>query len=359
MADAITDQGPVVIAAHELERYVASIVEGHGAPAETARTVAASLVSSNLAGHDSHGALLLPYWMGLVERGQIRPDAETEVVLDLGAVVSVDGRFGFGPAVAHEAVDIARNRAQTLGIACVLARNANHIGRLGEYTSALAQDGFVSLLFVNCQGSGQLLAPFGGAERRLTNNPISIAAPGGTSPVLLDMALSVAAEAKVWLAQARGESVPEGWIVDAEGQPTTDPGALLADGGALLPLGGAVAGHKGYGLIVLVDILAGILSGGGVCRPNPPEDFSNAFLLIALDVEPLSGESAYASQLEVLRQHVTQARRRPNVSEILFPGDAEAVAHRTRSSEGIPIDARTWQDLADVAEQVGVPRPRV
>jgi uncharacterized oxidoreductase len=348
-----TDGRGVVIAPDDLERHLADIAAGLGAPEPVARQVAASLVSANLAGHDSHGALLLPYWAQLVERGQIRPDAAPEVLLDRGAVVALDGRFGFGPVTGHAAVDIARERARAHGVVCVVARNANHIGRLGEFTSALAESGQVSLLLVNCQGSGQLLAPFGGIERRLTNNPVSIAAPAETSPVLLDMALSVAAEAKVWLAKAREQDIPEGWIVDSDGRPTTQPDDLFA-GGTLLPLGGRAGGHKGYGLIVLVDIIAGILSGGGVCRPDAPEDFSNAFALFALDVAPLCDPAVYAGELGRLRSYVTSATPAPGVEEILFPGDSEARAREARSVAGIPIEASTWSELAELARSVGV-----
>ncbi|MEA2180243.1 MAG: hypothetical protein QOG77_3540 [Solirubrobacteraceae bacterium] len=344
----------VVIAAAELRRYLAAIAAALGAPEPIADRVASSLVAANLAGHDSHGALLLPYWAELVDRGQIRVDALPEVVLDRGAVVTIDGRFGFGPVAGQMAVEVASERARAHGVSCVLARNVNHVGRLGEFTSALAERNQVALMLVNCQGSGQLLAPFGGVERRLTNNPVSIAAPGGTDPVLLDMALSVAAEAKVWLAKARGQRIPEDWVVDAAGRPSTEPDDLFA-GGALLPLGGRAGGHKGYGLIVLVDIIAGILSGGGVCRPDAPEDFSNAFALFTLDVGPVCDEDAYAAELGRLRGHVMSATPAPGVDEILFPGDTEARARAARTAAGIPIEAGTWAQLGELAQRVGVP----
>lgn len=348
-----TETRGVVVDAADLEAHLSAIAAALGAPPAIAARVAQSLVSANLAGHDSHGALLMPYWAELVERGQIRPDAEPDVVLDRGAVAVVDGRFGFGPVTGHAAVDLARERAREHGVSCVLARNANHIGRLGEFTSALAEAGQVALLLVNCQGSGQLLAPFGGVERRLTNNPVSIAAPAGADPVLLDMALSVAAEAKVWLAKARGQEIPGEWVVDAAGRPTTNPDDLFG-GGTLLPLGGRAGGHKGYGLIVLVDIIAGILSSGGVCRPDAPEDFSNAFALFSLDVGPLCDEATYATELGRLRSYVTEATPAPGFGEILFPGDSEARARASRSAAGIPIEDATVRQLAELAERVGV-----
>ena len=160
------------------------------------------------------------------------------------------------------------------------------------------------------------------------------------------MALSVAAEGKVWLAAARGVSIPEGWIVDADGNATTDPNDL-GRGGMLLPVGG----HKGYALIVLVDILAGILSGGGACRADPPEVFSNAFLLVALDVSALRPQDEYDREVDALRAHVKTA---PSESPILFPGEFELESVRRREREGIPIEPRTWEALAELARHVGV-----
>jgi LDH2 family malate/lactate/ureidoglycolate dehydrogenase len=291
-----------------------------------------------------------------MDRGQIRPEAKTEIAFDSGAVVVLDGGFGFGPVVGHEAVDLVVERGRRSGVACVVVRNANHLGRLGEFTSAVASAGLAAVLFANCQGSGQLLAPFGGADRRLTNNPISIAVPGPEHVVLLDMALSVVAEAKVWLAKARGASLPDGWILDAEGQPSRDPDALF-EGGTLLPLGSPSAGHKGYALIVLVDILAGLLSGGGVCGPDLPEDFSNSFLLLAVDVEPLVPARQYEGAVGRLADYVKAARRLPGVEAILFPGEFEAVSERRRAAEGIWVEDETWKAIGTLAREADVPLP--
>ena len=352
----MTGSHEVVVSADALERFVGAILGELGAPEHNAARVAASLVESNLAGHDSHGVLLLPYYAELIERGQIRPHEVPETVLDRGGVIVLDGRFGFGQITGMAAADLAIERGRQHGLACVLARNANHVARLGEYSSAVAESGLAAILLVNCQGSGQMLAAFGGTERRLTNNPISIAAPAGTDPVVLDMALSVAAEAKVWLAKARGEPIPEGWALAADGQPTTDPEAALSYG-TLLPVGGVEHGHKGYGLIVLVDILVGALSRGGVCHEDSPEDFSNALLLLALDIEPLAPREAYEADVESLRSYVKSGPRLDSVDEILFPGEFEATTARRRRAEGIRIEDSTWTSLLDIARSAGVAPP--
>jgi uncharacterized oxidoreductase len=346
----------IVIEADALRGAVTALLATREIPQHVAERVSTSLVAANLAGHDSHGILLLPYWCELLDRGQIQPHATTEVVLDLGAVVVLDGHFGFGPVVGHDAVELAIEGGRRNGVACVLARNANHLGRLGEFTSAVAREGLAAILVANSQGSGQLLAPFGASDRRLTNNPVSIAVPGNEHVVLLDMALSVVAEAKVWLAKARGTEVPNGWILDSEGRPSCEPDALFA-GGTLLPLGSPSAGHKGYALIVLIDILAGVLSRGGVCRADPPEDFSNAFLLFALDVEPLVPESEYLSEVGRLASYVKDAKLLPGFESVLFPGEFEAAAAQRRMEKGIWIENDTWKTIQALARDAGIALP--
>lgn len=331
----------------ELEELVRGVLlKREGISEATAARVARSLVAANLAGHDSHGVLLLPYWLDLVESGQIRLDAEPRVVDDHGALVRLDGGLGFGPLTCDLAVELALERAPEYGVCCVVARNANHIGRVGEYTERLANEGIVALMLVNCQGSGQMVPPVGGRERRLTNNPVSFAAPGAGGPLLFDVALTVVAEAKVWLAQARGESVPEGWILDSDGRPSTNPDDLF-EGGALLPVGG----HKGYALMVLVDVIAGILSGGGVCREDAPEHFSNAFVLVAIDTRKLVGEGEWKAEAEVLESYVKSATPVSDEVPIMLPGEPELASAAARRASGIPIEASTWATLRELAER--------
>jgi uncharacterized oxidoreductase len=298
---------------------------------------------------------MLPYYMELIEAGRIDLRSKAETVLDLGPVVVMDGRFGFGQVVGTRAATIAVQRARRYGIAAVLGRNANHLGRLGEYTTAIANAGLIAMLFAGGQGGDQNVSPFGGLDRRLTNNPISLAAPGPGFPVLLDMALGVVAEGKIWLARSSGERIPEGWIIDRDGRPSTDPEAFFA-GGSILPLGGLEHGHKGHGLIVLVEILAGILSGGGACRSGSPR-FSNDLLLIALNLKPLCTRGSYDSELADLRSYVKSSRLRDGCAEVLFPGEFEAMSIGQRTADGIPLPRPTRAALADLGRRAGVDVP--
>lgn len=346
----------VVVGAGDLQIYAEEILRGLGAPPAHASRVATALVAANLAGHDSHGVLLLPYYEELIAKGHISPTAKPAQLADTGSMMLLDGQFAFGQVVGEMAVELGRERARGGGLAAVVARNSSHLGRLGEYTEAIAAAGLIGCMLVNFQGGDQRVVPHGSRDRRLTNNPISLATPGPDGPIVLDMALSVVAEAKVWLAKARGVPLPEGSIVDAEGRPTTDPNAFLG-GGGLLALGGAAGGYKGFGLIVLVELIVSALSGGGLCT-SPDEQFSNAFVLIVIDPDTFENGRERLADVAAFSAYVKSARLVQGASEIMLPGDPERSSALTRAATGIPIENSTLAAVADVARRVGV-RPLV
>ena len=260
----------VTIPADALRAYAHEILIQLGARPAAAGEVADHLLAADLAGVWSHGVGLLPWYDELIGTGQVHPQAEFEVLEDRGAAVSIDGHFGLGQVCANAAVRMLIDRARQHGLACATGKNAGHIGRLGHYTTELARHGLIGMVVINYQGADQDVAPFGGREGRLSNDPLSLGAPAATTPVIADMALSTAAMVKILHALDHGEDrVPDGWLLDSGGAETTDPTALQR-GGTLLPLGGRTSGHKGFGLLVLADIMAGALSGGGVCRPGAP-----------------------------------------------------------------------------------------
>jgi hydroxycarboxylate dehydrogenase B len=250
--------------ADRLVRWVTALLEAYGTPAPGAERVAAALVDADRCGHRSHGVRQLPYYTDQIQRGELFPAAEPLVIGQSAGLIRVEGRRGFGQLVGEHATETAMSAAAEHSVAAVAVRDANHLGRLGAYTERIGAAGLVGILLANNQGADQQVAPFGSAERRLTNNPISIGVPG---PAVLDIALSVAAEGRVYRAHERGEAVPSGWILDSEGAPSTDPESYMS-GGSLLPVGGAEGGHKGYGLIVLVELLVGLLTLGGMCGPG-------------------------------------------------------------------------------------------
>jgi hydroxycarboxylate dehydrogenase B len=344
---------PAAVAPDPLRDYCARILVGYAARPAHAERVAAALVDADLCGHHSHGVRQLPDYVGQIDRGEICLTAEPTVERDSNGLLVVDGRFGFGQVVAMTAVELGVNRAKRHGVATVAMRNANHIGRLGEYTHAVAMQGQIAILLVNHQGGGdQQVAPFGGIDRRLTVNPLSVATPGPRGPVVLDVSLSVAAESRVLHAHERGASLPQGWVLDADGQPSTDPADYLA-GGTLIPVGGLDGGYKGYGLIVVTELLVGLLAGGGICGPDA-RPFSNAMALTCIDpgAEPPAG---FAEQASSLVEWIKSSRRRAGVDEILLPGEPED-RHR-RESTMIDLDQSTLAGLRRIAIRVGVREP--
>ena len=341
----------LVIDGGRLGGYTEQILLRLGARPRHARRVSEALVGADLSGLVSHGIRQLPYYAAQIRRGDLDPARDPEIVEDAGSFLVVDGHRGFGHVVAHDAARLASERAREHRVALVAVRNANHIGRLGEYTELLAGVGQIGLLLVNLEGSTQQVAPFGGIDRRLTNNPISIAVPGSEHPIVIDMALSASAESRVLQAAERGTDVPPGWVLDADGEPSTSPRAYL-DGGTLVPVGGMEGGHKGYGLIFLIEIIVGSLSGGRMCGPDDPA-FSNGFVLIC--VEP-GADADRPARAEQLIAWVKSSRRRPGVSEILVPGELEDRVRRAGRGL-VSLDGPSVQRLEELATSVGLDRP--
>jgi hydroxycarboxylate dehydrogenase B len=336
--------------AAKLRAYVEEILTLLGARPGHASRVAEALVDADESGHASHGVRQLPYYADQIQRGELDVARDWEIVRDSGSLVVVDGHYGFGQVIAADTARLASDRAKTHQVAAVAVRHANHIGRLGEYTELIAARGQLGLMLVTCEGSFQHVAPYGGTDRRLTNNPISLVVPGPDHPVMLDMALSAVAESRVLHAAERHAPVPEGWVLDRDGNPSTSPDDYL-DGGSLVPVGGVAGGHKGYALIVLVELIVGMLTGGPICGPEERR-FSNGYVLICID----PGSATRPADVAALRDWVTSTARRSGVEDILMPGDAE-VRHRTALDGAVRLDRSTLALLDDLALSVGLRNP--
>lgn len=336
------------LSAADLRRHAAELVRAMGARPADAERVAAALVDADLCGHRSHGVRQLPYYAWQVQRGEIDLTSQIETVRGGASLAILDGHLGFGHVVAGEVVERVAARAREQRVGAVAVRNANHIGRLGEYTERLAAQGMAGILLVTAQGADQQIAPFGGIERRLTNNPLSLAAPGPHYPIVLDMALSEAAESRVLHAADLGAEIPPGWVLDSAGRPSTDPQDYLR-GGSLLPVGGAAGSHKGYSLIVLTELIVGLLAAVPLSGPATPP-FSNAFVLIAVDLDGAADERR--AEVEDLIGWIKSARRNGD-GEILVPGELEA-RHRQEAADAVTLDPVTVAQLDELAAQLGV-----
>lgn len=340
-----------------LTAFARSLFLAAGLPADEAAAVSASLVDANLCGHDSHGVIRIMQYLKAVEDGLLVPGAPFVVFRETPALVAADGNRGFGQVQARRLLDRLAPKARQTGIAAGTLKHCGHIGRLGEYAEIAVGQGFGFLATVNNHGYGRGVAPPGGTEGRIGTNPLCMAAPTNGEPVVLDIGTSVCAEGKVRVHYNKGTAVPEGWLLDAQGRPTTDPRVLYHDPrGTILPLGGPQA-YKGFGIGLLLDMFAGGLSGAPCSRPEAPSVAGNAVLFILLDVNLFAGAEHFLREVSDLADNVKTCPRAEGVEELLLPGDPERRTRARRSREGVPLDDGTWGQLTALAQKLRVAIP--
>jgi hydroxycarboxylate dehydrogenase B len=334
-----------------LTNRVAAIFQSAGSRAGEAECVARHLVEANLVGHDSHGVIRVPAYVDWLRSGKVLANQQLRVVSENGPVIVCDGGCGFGQVMGEAAMELATKQGKAHGLAIVALRNSGHLGRIGDWAVMAAEAGLVSLHFVNTNGGGILVAPFGGKERRLSANPIAAGVPvAGGRPIVLDISTCTIAEGKIKVAYNKGERVPDGCLLDANGQPTNDPVAFYANPpGAILPLGG----HKGYALGVIVEVLAGALTGGGCSHPGVDRVVNNMLTIVA-DPAAFGPGEAFARDVRQFLEHVRTCPPAQEGGEILLPGEPEERTRAQRLAEGIPLDERTRSQLDDVAHSLGV-----
>ena len=338
--------------ADQLLQLGISILRAAGASPEEAATVAGELRNANLVGHDSHGVMRLVQYVELIEQGYIKPGSAIEIVTDRPAFAVLDAHFNFGQVAATRALTIGREIARDVGVSTVVIRNCNHVGRLGSYTQKGAEQGLACMMAVNAPGPGGV-SPYGGVERKLGTNPISMAAPWNDGALVLDMTTSATAEGKLRVAFQKGESVPEGWIIDSEGNPTTDPADYYNKPyGSILPFGGPWA-FKGYGLSVMIDLFAGVLSNSGLCRTDLPRG-ANGVWMYFLDIKQFISDVEYHRWLDGYVEQLKQSKKMPGVDEILLPGEIEQNRRQQRQADGVALPDETWRQIGELAARLDV-----
>lgn len=337
----------------DLEKLGAALLRAAGMTADEAVTVAAMLVETSLQGTDSHGVMRLPVYARRCVAGGIISPARIERVRDAGGVIVLDGGGAAGHIVGERAVEEVVGRASETGLAAVGVRNGNHLGALGLYSRRIADRGQIGVVMTN---ASPRIAPTGGFEPLLGNNPWTIGVPHRDGSLVMDVAQSVVAVGKIRMAKAAGEQLPLGWARDKHGTPTTDPDAALE--GLVEPIGG----HKGYALVFMIDVLCAVLSGAasgpavsGLFALDRPSGVGHLF--VALDVGHFTDPAAFADRLGVLVDLIRSSGRAPGVDVIHVPGDLERLSRERRLLEGIPLSAAVRADLADVADELGVDRP--
>ncbi len=350
---------PVIIATALTDFAKSLFVKVDVAPHE-AQIVSRSLIGANLRGYDSHGVMRIPFYIAAIRDGRVKPAATLRVERETPAALVCDGDWGLGQVLARELMERLIAKARSLGVACGTLRQAAHIGRVGEYSEIAAENGMAAIICANGHGSGQRVAPVGGKEGRLGTNPLSIGMPGGKEgPFILDFGTSATAEGKVRVKRIAGEKVPPGWILDADGNPTTDPNRLYGDPpGTILPMGGDQA-YKGFGLAFMIEMLAGGLSGGRCSHPGAPPPAGNDVLFLVLAPEQLGGSGHLAAQIADLEPFVRGTARRHGFDKITLPGDPERGLLAERMKNGIPLDDGNWTELVKLAGTLEVSVPAV
>jgi uncharacterized oxidoreductase len=343
-----------VIQVAKLENMCTRIFEGAGLSDEEAQTVAHSLVLSNLMGHDSHGVIRVAQYITALKDGIVQADQRIKKIRESDASAVVDGGWGFGQTVCKQAMELAKEKARARSIAAVSLYNSGHIGRLGEYVEMAAEANMIGLVMCNNHGLGRLMCAFGGIDPKISPNPIAIGIPtGGQFPIVVDMTASVVAEGKIRVQKNRGEKIPEGWAIDAQGNPITDPNDFYGPPlGSILPFGG-ISAHKGFALAVAVDILSGALGGAG-CTREKADRLGNGVFLMAIDIQTFKGTADFKIEVDAFIQYLKDSRLMSGFEEINMPGEIEYKRRQRLEREGILIDDNTWQQIFEAAESVSV-----
>lgn len=338
-----------VFKAEELRSLARAVFEAAGVGHAEANRVAELLIRSNLAGHDSHGVMRIPWYVALIKEGKLKPGAQVEVVRETSSTALVNGNWGFGQVVAWKCMEIAIEKARRSGVGTVGIYNCNHVGRLIDYTAFAASQDMIGMMTCN---DGAIVAPFGGVDRLFNPGPISFAFPAGTQPpILLDISTAVAAEGKIRVKARRGEKIPLGWIIDKDGRPTDNPADLYA-GGAILPVGGDV-GYKGFGLGLFVDIMSGALTSSG-CASSPEYKGGNGVFMMALNIGSFTDLEDYKRRVDELISRTKASRKAPGVKEILLPGEPELREEQRRQREGIYVEEETWKEITSAVKGLGI-----
>ena len=335
-------------------QLAARLLDAAGSPPDKSRYVAEVLVRANLAGHDSHGILRLPQYVDAIRAGALQPGAPITVVRETRATAVLDGHRGWGPVTARRAMQLAIEKARAVGTGTVVVRGSQHIGRVGEYPTMAAAENLIGLAFVNSYAGGATVVPWGGLQGRFAPNPIAFAAPSGAAwPILVDLTTSVIPEGKVRVALFENKALPPGCLIDAAGNPSTDPRVLYGSPpGALLPLGGGV-GHKGTGLALMAEMLGGVLSGAGTVGPAMAGS-GNGLCFQAINIADFQPLEEFIATTQHLIDWIKSSPPAPGVGEILIPGEPEYRTTQRRQWDGIAIEDSLWEALSKSAAGVGV-----
>lgn len=345
---------PKTVNAAELTQYGTHVLKATGVPESDAHLLSDSLVTAELWGHSSHGMLRLPWYVERLRSGVMTAVTQPILTIDNGAIVVMDGQNGIGQILTAEAIKVGIERARKFGISAVGVRNSNHFGTAAYFTREAAKAGCVAFLATNASPA---MAPWGGRAKAIGTNPWSISAPAGQHGVaVMDIANTAVARGKIYLAAERGQEIPPLWAADADGVPTTN--AKAAIDGLILPM----AGHKGYVISFMMDVLAGVLTGShfgtGVAGPYDPKRISGCgHMLITIDIASLMPLQEFEQRMEALIAEVKNVPTATGIDEIFFPGELEDRNTELNQQRGISIADHTWESLVKLGAETSTRLP--
>lgn len=346
----------LTIKAQNLKKAAKEILQKAGSDESEAEMVAGHLVRANLLGHDSHGVGMIPDYVNNISSGSLKPGMSAKLLKEDGAILVFDGQRGFGQRTAREAMEAAIAKCRVTGLVVMALRNAYHIGRVGEYGEQSIRADLISIHFANVIGQG-IVAPYGGRDSRLGTNPVCIAMPGteNTEPVLLDMATSKIAVGKARVFIDEGLKAPDDMILDPAGNPTNDPGVMFSDpNGSLIGFGL----HKGYGLALICELLAGVLCGGGTIKPRfgPEEGIINNMLVFLVDPKRMVDPEWMHREMDTIVTHMKESRPLDPENPVMIAGEPERKTLNERMAKGIPMHQKSWDHILEAGEKVGIER---
>ena len=347
--------GPTLVAVPRLIGFIARSLAATGVPPEDAAQVGALMAESDARGGDAHGIFRLPQYVKQIQQGAVNPKPNIRVLTDRAGTALIDGDNALGHLVMHRATELAIEKARQCGISWVGTRHSNHAGPAQLYPRMAAEQNMIGIYF--CVGNTNLVPPWGGTEALLSTNPIAVAVPGLKHPsIVLDMATTNAAFGKIRLKAQRGEPMPEGWMIDREGKPLTD--AKRASEGFLLPIGGA----KGYGLALMIGLLAGTLNGGAFGRDvidytvdsKTPSNTGQSILVV--DIAAFADVQTFKQDVDDVWDEMKSSPTLPGVDEVRLPGERSAQIYQERMANGVPLNEGQLKILEELADRLGVAR---
>jgi len=339
----------------EAEHFISSALQAVQVPAADALLVAQLMVKSDLVGADGHGIFRLPAYLKRIRAGGVNLHPNIHIERDQGATALINGDNALGHLVMNKAIELALDKVKQHSVCWIGSHYGNHSGAASVYVRKLAEQGYIGIYMA--VGNANHMAPWGGIDLLLSTNPIAIAVPAGDGPmVLLDIATTVAAYGKVKVAAQKGESIPEGWMIDRYGQPITDPKKSAE--GSLLPIGA----YKGYGLAVMIGLLAGALNnaavGKGTIDFNAHHDLvtNTGQTIIAVDPSAFGDKEQFIDRVIALVNDLKSSSTLPGVKEIRVPGEGAAKTMSERMQLGIPMTPELLEALNQCAQECRIPK---